>query len=131
MPLQFVLLQSVSLLKLVTPVFVLYCLTCPCLECAPDAQAASSSMVCCAAFDRDDEYFATVGVAKRIRIYELSSLVASGANPVLGACQGEWMFHYMLAYMYAWALVSGCAYCCVSWCGYVRIPDFLWDESDT
>lgn len=44
-------------------------------------------MVCCAAFDRDDEYFATAGVAKRIRIYELSSLVASGSNPVLGACQ--------------------------------------------
>lgn len=44
-------------------------------------------MVCCAAFDRDDELFATAGVAKRIRIYELSSLVASGANPLLGACQ--------------------------------------------
>lgn len=50
-------------------------------------QAASSSMVCCAAFDRDDELFATVGVAKRIRIYEISSLVASSANPVLGSCQ--------------------------------------------
>jgi hypothetical protein len=31
-------------------------------------QAASVDMVCSAAFDRDDEFFATVGVSKRIKV---------------------------------------------------------------
>ncbi|GFH08285.1 WD_REPEATS_REGION domain-containing protein [Haematococcus lacustris] len=45
------------------------------------------NMVCSAAFDRDDEFFAAAGVSKRIRIYEQAAVVASApvgvAYPVL------------------------------------------------
>lgn len=35
----------------------------------------ASNMVCSAAFDRDDEFFATAGVSKRIKIYEVAGVV--------------------------------------------------------
>jgi hypothetical protein len=40
---------------------------------AGDTQS-SSHMVCCIAMDRDDEFFATAGVSKRIRVYELAGV---------------------------------------------------------
>ncbi|MEW5300531.1 MAG: hypothetical protein WDW36_003460 [Sanguina aurantia] len=45
---------------------------------------SSSNMVCSTAFDRDDEFFATAGVGKRIRIYETAKL----HNPHRGARGG-------------------------------------------
>lgn len=41
---------------------------------------STANMVCSVSFDRDDEYFAAAGVGKRIKIYELSSVL----NNVMG-----------------------------------------------
>lgn len=48
------------------------------------AQLSTQHMVCCVAFDRDDAFFATAGVSKRIRIYELAGVV-DGAAALGGA----------------------------------------------
>lgn len=39
---------------------------------------SSANMVCCIAFDRDDEFFATAGVSKRIRLYDLQRVMRAG-----------------------------------------------------
>jgi hypothetical protein len=46
----------------------------------------SNNMVCSVAFNRDDEYFATAGVSKRIRIYELAGEHTPCAPVQAGAC---------------------------------------------
>ncbi|KAK9824007.1 hypothetical protein WJX72_006926 [[Myrmecia] bisecta] len=46
----------------------------------------AADMVCCTAFDRDDEFFATAGVSRRIKIFEFASVLDSGVDihyPVL------------------------------------------------
>lgn len=52
------------------------------VRAAADLLGGASAMVCAAAFDRDDEYVATAGVSKRIRIFEYGAITSGscGAN---------------------------------------------------
>lgn len=46
----------------------------------------SSDMVCSTAFDRDDEFFATAGVSRRIKIFSYNSVLEQNSGihyPVL------------------------------------------------
>jgi protein suppressor of PHYA-105 1 len=45
-------------------------------------------MVCSAAFDRDDEYVATAGVSKRIRIFEYAAITSSACGGSGGCAAG-------------------------------------------
>eukprot|EP00877_Chromochloris_zofingiensis_P000663 jgi/Chrzof1/10598/Cz05g04250.t1 len=65
-----------------------------------------SAMVCGTAFDRDDEFFATAGVSKRIRIYEYARVVDGGCVPAV---------HYPLLEISSRSRLS-----CVAWSGYVK-----------
>jgi protein suppressor of PHYA-105 1 len=42
---------------------------------------AAPDMVCSTAFDRDDEFFATAGVSRRVKVYEYASLLEGDAPP--------------------------------------------------
>jgi protein suppressor of PHYA-105 1 len=46
------------------------------VRAAADLLGGGSAMVCAAAFDRDDEYVATAGVSKRIRIFEYGAITS-------------------------------------------------------
>lgn len=46
------------------------------VRAAADLLGGGSAMVCAAAFDRDDEYIATAGVSKRIRIFEYDAITS-------------------------------------------------------
>jgi protein suppressor of PHYA-105 1 len=52
------------------------------VRAAADLLGGGSAMVCAAAFDREDEYVATAGVSKRIRIFEYAAITSGmcGAN---------------------------------------------------
>lgn len=54
------------------------------VRAAADLLGGGSAMVCAAAFDRDDEYVATAGVSKRIRIFEYASITSGSCGA--GGC---------------------------------------------
>lgn len=84
---------------------------------------STSNMVCSAAFDRDDEFFATAGVSKRIRIYELAGVLQA---PHMGV-------HYPVLEINSRSRLSS-----VCWSGYIKshlgVSDYegvvqLWDAN--
>ncbi|WIA12366.1 hypothetical protein OEZ85_012415 [Tetradesmus obliquus] len=56
---------------------------------APDVLGGGSAMVSTAAFDRDDEYLATAGVSKRIRIFEYAAITSSACGGGFGCAAGR------------------------------------------
>eukprot|EP00775_Hariotina_reticulata_P006474 gene6474-6702_t len=58
------------------------------VRAAADVLGGGSAMVCSAAFDRDDEYIATAGVSKRIRIFEYAAITSSVCGGSGGCAAG-------------------------------------------
>ncbi|KAJ4806766.1 Protein SPA1-RELATED 2 [Rhynchospora pubera] len=65
---------------------------------------SSSNVICSLSFDRDEEYFATAGVSKKIKIFEFESLLNENVD-----------IHYPLIEMPSRAKLS-----CVCWNGYIK-----------
>lgn len=59
------------------------------VRAAADVLGGGSAMVCAAAFDRDDEFVATAGVSKRIRIFEYASITSSACGSGCGCATGK------------------------------------------
>ncbi|KAF6261294.1 WD40-repeat-containing domain protein [Scenedesmus sp. NREL 46B-D3] len=53
------------------------------VRAAADVLGGGSAMVSTAAFDRDDEYLATAGVSKRIRIFEYAAITSSACDGIV------------------------------------------------
>ncbi|KAL4444907.1 hypothetical protein ABPG77_003957 [Micractinium sp. CCAP 211/92] len=86
--------------------------------------ASPVEMACCAAFDRDDEFFATVGVSRRVKIFDFKACLEEGS---------EGMMHYPALQITTRSKLSS-----VSWNSYVKsqliTSDYsgliqLWDAS--
>uniref|UniRef100_A0A0A9CUM1 Uncharacterized protein n=1 Tax=Arundo donax TaxID=35708 RepID=A0A0A9CUM1_ARUDO len=82
----------------------------------------SPNVICSLSFDRDEEYFATAGVSKKIKIYEFDALLNDGVD-----------IHYPLIEMPSKSKLS-----CVCWNNYIKnylaSTDYdgtvqLWDAS--
>ncbi|KAF3340102.1 protein SPA1-RELATED 3-like isoform X2 [Carex littledalei] len=65
---------------------------------------SSSNVICSLSFDRDEEYFATAGVSKKIKIFEFESLLNDNVD-----------IHYPLIEMPSRAKLS-----CVCWNSYIK-----------
>lgn len=59
------------------------------VRAAADVLGGGSAMVSTAAFDRDDEYLATAGVSKRIRIFEYAAITSSACGGGFGCAAGR------------------------------------------
>jgi protein suppressor of PHYA-105 1 len=59
------------------------------VRAAADVLGGGSAMVSTAAFDRDDEYLATAGVSKRIRIFEYAAITSSACGGGYGCAAGR------------------------------------------
>jgi WD40 repeat protein len=59
------------------------------VRAAADVLGGGSAMVSTAAFDRDDEYLATAGVSKRIRIFEYAAITSSACGGGYGCAAGK------------------------------------------
>lgn len=80
---------------------------------------STSNMVTCAAFDRDDEFFATAGVSKRIKIFEVGLGLGLGSGSLPAAAVAS---HYQHECGTCWrparmcggvALRARCRCCCL------------------